>query len=194
MKRAALTAGLSLLLVAGITPPSRANDLYIDAVRDYVEDSILAWSSDLRIVEAVKAANAFHEYLTAEDIDAMDARWRAELASQERPLIRTVLDNSLSAFLHARQREADGLITEIIVMDAKGLSVAESEASSDYWQGDELKWQKTYLAGTRDIFIDRAEKDELTQMLQAQASMTLFDPDTDQPIGAITIGINLDGL
>ncbi|KQV34795.1 MULTISPECIES: hypothetical protein [unclassified Rhizobium] len=194
MKRTALVAGLSLLIAAGTVPPSRANELYIDAVKDYVQDSLRGWTNDQRIVDALKTGNAFHQYLTAEDIDAMDARWRIEFRSQERPLIRAVVDNSLSAFLRAKQKEADGLVTEIIVMDAKGLSIAESEASSDYWQGDEPKWQKTYLTGTRDIFIDRAEKDESTQMLQVQASMTVFDPETDQPIGAITIGINLDGL
>lgn len=194
MKRAALATGLFLLLTAGTVPLSRANELYIDAVNDYAQDNLRDWTNDPRIVDALKTGNAFHQYLTAEDIDAMDARWRIELRSQERPLIRAVVDNSLSAFLREKQKEADGLVTEIIVMDAKGLSIAESEASSDYWQGDEPKWQKTYLTGTRDIFIDRAEKDELTQMLQVQASMTVFDPETNQPIGAITVGINLDGL
>jgi hypothetical protein len=79
-------------------------------------------------------------------------------------------------------------------IDAKGLSAGESEVSSDYWQGDELKWQKTYLAGSPVLFVDAAEKDESTQMLQSQASLTISDPQTGKPLGAITIGINLDAL
>ena len=98
--------------------------------------------------------------------------------------------------LHLKDKQvaSGGVITEIFVIDAKGLSVGESEISSDYWQGDELKWQKTYLAGASALFVDAAEKDESTQMLQSQASLTISDPNTGQPIGAITIGINLDAL
>jgi hypothetical protein len=43
------------------------------------------------------------------------------------------------------------------------------------------------------IFVDEAEKDESTQMLQSQVSMTIAD-ETGAPIGAITVGINLNAL
>lgn len=39
MKRAALATGLFLLLTAGTVPLSRANELYIDAVKDYAQDN-----------------------------------------------------------------------------------------------------------------------------------------------------------
>jgi hypothetical protein len=38
------------------------------------------------------------------------------------------------------------------------------------------------------------EEDESTQALQSQASVTISDPETGEPIGAITVGINLDML
>jgi hypothetical protein len=43
------------------------------------------------------------------------------------------------------------------------------------------------------VFVDGARKDEPTQMLQSQVSMTIVD-ENDKPIGAITIGVNLDQL
>jgi phosphopantothenoylcysteine synthetase/decarboxylase len=44
------------------------------------------------------------------------------------------------------------------------------------------------------VFVDEVEEDESTQALQSQASVTISDPETGEPIGAITVGINLDML
>jgi hypothetical protein len=46
-------------------------------------------------------------------------------------------------------------------------------------------------AGPDAVFVDEAEKDESTQMLQSQVSFTVVDPATWQTIGAITFGVNL---
>ena len=51
-----------------------------------------------------------------------------------------------------------------------------------------------FLVGPDALFVDEVEQDESTQALQSQASMTIADPDSGEPIGAITIGINLDQL
>jgi hypothetical protein len=50
------------------------------------------------------------------------------------------------------------MITEMFVMDAKGLNVGQSDVTSDYWQGDEAKWQKTYGAGPGVVFVDGSRK------------------------------------
>ncbi len=194
MIRGTLTACIAGLL-AGLTPASSAaNELHVAVVTSYIDENVRGWIHDPQIVEVLKNSNAYHQYLTPKDIDALDVRWRSEFRGQSKPLIFSILNNSLSVFLRDKQREADGIITEILVMDAKGLAIGESEITSDYWQGDELKWQNTYLAGPNITFVDRVEKDASTQMLQVQASMTVSDPETGQPIGAITVGINLDAL
>src|SRR5215217_6606244 len=184
MIRAVLAICLSGL-IAGLTPKqSVANELHIAAVKAYIDENVISWIHDARIVEALKNSNAYHHYLTPRDIAGLDEQWRLEFRGQSKPLISAILNNALSMMLRDKQAQADGIITEILVMDAKGLAIGESDMTSDYWQGDELKWQNTYLAGPNIIFVDRAEKDESTQMLQAQASMTISDPDTGQPIGA----------
>ncbi|CAN7493653.1 hypothetical protein [Pararhizobium sp. LjRoot238] len=171
-----------------------AGDVHIGPVTAYVEANVRPWIEDPLVVEALKDLNERHAHLTPSDIDRMDAVWRTEVSGNVRPLIDKVMGNPLSKFLKAKQAASGGAITEIFVIDAKGLSIGESEVSSDYWQGDELKWQRTYLAGAGTLFVDRAEKDESTQMLQSQASLTVSDPQTHQPIGTITVGINLDAL
>ena len=109
-------------------------------------------------------------------------------------LINQVLANDLSNYLKNVSDQAGGLYTEIIVMDGKGLNAGQSAVTSDYWQGDEDKWSKTYAVGPDAVFVDEVEKDESTQMLQSQVSFTIIDPATNQVIGAITFGVNLDQL
>ena len=181
-------------LVALTAFSAAAQDAHVAPVTDYIETNIKPWLSDPVLVDAVKAQNAQNAGLAQADIDALDKKWRAETEGSSKEMIDGVLGNALSQFLKAKQQEAGGLITEVFVMDNKGLNVGQSDVTSDYWQGDEDKWSKTYGAGPDAIFIDGAEKDESTQMLQSQGSIAIKDPASGEVIGAITVGINLDAL
>ena len=181
-------------LVALTAFSAAAQDAHVAPVTDYIETNVKPWLSDPVLVDAVKAQNAQNAGLAQADIDALDKKWRAETEGSSKEMIDGVLGNALSQFLKAKQQEAGGLITEVFVMDNKGLNVGQSDVTSDYWQGDEDKWSKTYGAGPDAIFIDGAEKDESTQMLQSQGSIAIKDPASGEAIGAITVGINLDAL
>ncbi|WEZ82375.1 hypothetical protein P6U16_14685 [Rhizobium sp. 32-5/1] len=189
-KFAVLVASASFLFSAGLTS---AEEAYVAPVKDYIESNVKSWISDPVIIEAIKAQNAKNAALSQADIDALDQKWRAEVEGSDRAMIDGVLANPVSALLKAKQEASDGTITEVFVMDAKGLNVGQNDVTSDYWQGDEDKFQKSFGAGAGAIFVDEAEKDESTQILQSQASTTIVD-ETGAPIGAVTIGINLDSL
>ncbi|MDA4846242.1 hypothetical protein [Hoeflea poritis] len=186
----ALAATVMALGVQG----SLAAGEHVPAVKDYASANIMPWISDGAVVAAIAAQNKANSALTQAEIDALDQKWRAGVDGGDTTLIDAVLGNSLSDFLRDKQMASNGVITEIFVMDSKGLNVGQSEVTSDYWQGDEGKWKKTYGSGdAAAIFVDEAEKDESTQMLQSQVSMTIADA-SGAPIGAITIGINLNEL
>ena len=193
MKNTLKYAVAAVALMAGVSAATAAEE-HIPAVTDYANANIKTWVSDKAVVEAIKAQNAKNASLAQSDIDALDQKWRAGVDGGDMAMIDEVLANPLSGFLRDKQMASNGVITEIFVTDDKGLNVGQSDVTSDYWQGDEAKWQKTY--GTGDaaaIFVDEAEKDESTQMLQSQVSMTIAD-ETGAPIGAITVGINLNAL
>ena len=119
-------------------------------------------------------------------------RKRAEWAKPgERALHRAVTDGECAARLRALVA-ADPVIVEAMVMDQRGALVCASVGTSDYWQGDEAKWLKSFGAGT--LHIEEAERDESTQLMQSQASLPIRDPRTGTVIGAITVGVNLDAL
>ncbi len=124
-------------------------------------------------------------------ITQLDNRWVSESASTSKPLIAATLSNPLSTYLTRIQAHSVGLYTEIFVMDAVGLNVGQSNFTSDYWQGDEAKWQKTYLAGPQAVFIDEAEWHEDSGTWRAQVNLSISDAAGAQAIGAATFEINL---
>jgi hypothetical protein len=189
MHRFALAALSFGALVAGTAlPPAPA------LAQDHVAP-ITAMAPRLRaLVAAVKAQNTRHASLTQADIDRLDKQWRAEVSASARPLITSVMAHPLSATLKAMQAGSNGLITEVFVMDNRGLNVGQSEVTSDYWQGDEAKFQRTFDVGPTALFVDKVEQDESTQEFQSQLSFTLVDPADGSKIGAVTIGLSIERL
>lgn len=182
-----------LLLFGALTTAATAND-FAPQITKLMNEQIKPWLSDPAVVDAVKAQNAKTSGLSDADIDKLDKQWRAEAKAGGGPLVNEVMGNALSAFLKGKKDGSGGVYSEIFVMDAKGLNVGASDVTSDYMQGDEGKWQKTYPVGPDAMFIDDVEFDESSKTFQSQVSGTVVDPATGQPIGAITVGINVEKL
>ncbi len=165
-----------------------------DSIREFGETRVKAWISNPIVTAALREQNARNATLSDSDIIAMDQQWRAETRSDRRPLIDRVLANELSRFLSQSKAEQRGIVTEVFVMDNRGLNVGQSDVTSDYWQGDEAKWQQTFLVGPDAVMIDEVELDESTQTFQSQLNMTITDETTGEVIGAITVGIDVEAI
>jgi len=152
------------------------------------------WLKDPAIVEAVKKQNQANANISQDEIVALDKKWRAETGAGDQPMIKAVLANGLSKFLKSKKEESGGLFTEIFVMDNKGLNVGQSDVTSDYWQGDEAKWKKTFSVGANALHLSDVEKDESTQTFQSQISLPVVDPKDNSVVGAITLGVNVELL
>jgi len=193
MKKLALLAfvsfGLSLDAVADTSLPPDATALISPA---FIE-STRAWLGEPIVGFSVKAQNLRRGALEQSDILALDEEWRAERESGSKPLIAATLTSPLSIYLIRKQAEARGLFTEIFVMDKNGLNVGQSAITSDYWQGDEAKFQKTFDVGPDAVFIDEPEWDDDSRIWRAQLNLTLTNDDKE-PIGAATVEVNLTEL
>jgi len=185
---------IAVLATIFLVPAAHAAGEHEGPIRKLVEDQIKGWTTNAVIVEAVRSQNDKHAGLTQADIDALDKKWRAETEASAKPMINGLLGRDASKILVGYKNDGAGLFTEIFAMDNKGLNVAQSDVTSDYWQGDEAKWKKSFLAGPDGLFIDEVEFDESTQTYQAQVSISIADPDSGEAIGAITVGINVELL
>jgi len=161
---------------------------------DLASREISGWASNPVIVAATRAQNQVTRNYTDAEIASLDKSWRSEVGMSAQPTINPVLDNAASEFLRGKRDDSKGLFTEIFIMDGRGLNVAASDVTSDYWQGDEAKWQETYAVGPNAVHISEVELDESTQIYQSQVSLTITDPTTGETIGAVTIGVNVELL
>ena len=175
-------------------PQAGSADEYDAQIQNFVENKLKGWMSDEAVVAAVKAQNEAHAELDDGKINELDQTWRAEADAGGGPMIAQILGRAISEKLKAHKAGNEELITEIFVMDNRGLNVGQSDVTSDYWQGDEAKWQKTYSAGPNVVFVDEIEFDDSTELFQTQVSMSVTDPADGSVIGAVTVGLNIEAL
>lgn len=155
-------------------------------------DEIRGWSASPVVLLTLEASNTRHDGLTEPKIIELDKQWRAERKTDDQPLITAVLASPLSSYLTAIQAASLGLYSEIFVMDNKGLNAGQSAITSDYWQGDEAKFQKTFPKGPTAIFIDDPEMNDETGTERVQVNMSITDGvDT---VGTVTVEVNLTEL
>ena len=174
--------GLSATAVSAAEPSA--------AALAFAQSQAATWINHPAIVAAVIEQNIETAGLSEADIIAMDDAWRSEIGAASTPTISSVLDAPASAHLREHVSEHAGMITEVFVMDARGLNVASSGITSDYWQGDEAKWSETYPKGADAVHVSEIELDESTQTYQMQVSLPVTDPASGDVVGAVTFGLN----
>lgn len=180
------------LFCAGIFTPSAfaLDDIAKKALDELVKAEIKPLMNTPEFIRAIQEQNKKTAKYTQDEINRLDAEWIKEYPLPTRPLIEPILNKPASALLKKIKVENADTFTEIFLIDAKGLTVAASSATSDYWQGDEAKWKQTFLAGPDAIHYSEIELDKSTQKKQAQISLSIVDPATKQVIGAITFGVS----
>lgn len=185
-----LSLAIAGLLLVGLQSPASAGG-HDAKIQKYIKADVRSWLGSEELQRAVYQQSLNHSGLTEKDISDLDLQWRAEKLVGGGDLISSKMTNKLSAFLRGIKAASGGIITEIFVMDNKGLNVAQTNGTGDYMQGDEAKWKKTYLVGASAVFIDDVEKED--GMNIAQASLAVAR-DNGYLLGAVTIGINVDAL
>ncbi|MBB4238139.1 hypothetical protein [Rhizobium esperanzae] len=185
------TIGLAAFLFP--LTPGFAEPAYIPLVRDYVERQVRPMVETPLVLKAIAEQNVEFGDVSEMDMRVLDETYRSEIDRHHLSMVKLLLDKSVSHYLKTRQDASQGAIVEFFVTDSHGLNVGQSTITTDYWQGDEEKYLKTFANGSREIFIDRAERNETTQMLETQASFVVLDEE-EKPIGVATVTIAIDAL
>ena len=183
---------LSTALVAVLTTNAASADEVSDRIMELAVNQLSGWLVSPSLIDAIREQNDKHAGLSQDDIDTMDQAWRTQADAGSGPLIVDLLSRSVSQYLRDQQSNSDGLVAEVFVMDNLGLNVAQSDPTSDYWQGDEAKFQETFGKGAGSIHIGEVEFDDSSGYYQVQVSMTIDDPINGSPIGAATFGISME--
>lgn len=190
MKKILLPVAMfGMLVPAAHAQPSP--QIYLD---NNLQSSINAFLDNDIVLTALAYQNERHKNLDQEGVVAMDNMWRQQREEEDRPFIAAVLSNPLSTYLTRVQAHSAGIFTEIFIMDDKGLNVGQSSISSDYWQGDEAKWQRTYQGNVGAVFVDEPEFNNATEQWRVQYNVAITNEDGSENIGAATVEVNLSEL
>ena len=172
-----------------LATPSLAGNPYSETLTDLVNSTISNWVQDPAVIAAILEQNATSAGYSDDQIAELDALWQSG-SSEGQDLIDGVWHNALSEQLKGYKNTAPHLYSEIFVVDGRGLNVGQSNITSDYFQGDEAKWQVPHETG--EIHFGDVEFDESSQTYLSQVSAPIMHEGAF--IGTITVGVNVEGL
>jgi hypothetical protein len=141
-----------------------------------------AIAADPEILKAVAAKNAMRE--TLEEIRRKDGDWAA---NPQTPLRKQLSGNACAQRLRDLTKD-DPAIVEVILMDWQGANVCVSRETSDYWQGDEAKFRKTYGAD-KEVLVDEPAFDASSGTYAIQLSVMVMD--RSAKLGALTLTLRV---
>ena len=143
------------------------------------------------LVDAVKAANLERAEYTDADISSLDQAWIDDEPSIQAQ-VAAVANNELSDYLKSFiAKNLDEV--EVFVTDIRGLNVAMTDRTSDFWQGDEGWWKSTFADGKGTPFIAAVEYDESSKAYAMNIGAPIYDPQTNKAIGVLrgTLDVSL---
>lgn len=120
----------------------------------------------------------------------MDKKWTE--ASDSDPLAREYLMNEASLALKKILREEEDII-EIFITDKFGGLVASSRRTRNFYQGNELWWQKAFAAARDGVFVGDIKFDETSKAWGVPLALPIRDSE-DNVIGVGRTIINTENL
>jgi len=109
------------------------------------------------VIRSVVKANLENVHFTPQEITAIDQQWRKTEGVDL--FIVSLITNELADQLKEFQEKQGGL-AEIFITDQKGLLIASTNKTSDFYQGDELWWQEAFLRNDPNGSFGNREYDE----------------------------------
>lgn len=139
--------------------------------------------------ESIRALAAQPEKITRFDygyIDSLEREW----AMPDSTLRKGVLETSFSKYLRREVPKRFSFVSELFIFDRSGALVASSADTTDYYQGDEMKYTQTF-SKNQNQFLDRLRFDESTGKFLVQITMLIPGQGKGANTLAVTLGIDV---
>ena len=137
------------------------------------------------LIEEVKQRNELNIPLTY--IKNIDSQWKSY--PDDHHIKTSMYSSPAGAYLKARVDARDSIFSEIFLTDGQGANITAWPITTDYWQGDEAKWGRSFNNGKGDIHIGNLEFDESSQKNAIQVSVPIIDE--GRAIGVLIAGIKI---
>src|SRR5262245_9598747 len=120
-------------------------------------NQVVGWASTDRLVRDAQQQSS--QPLGRERIRQIDAAWQR--GEDPEGLATSLGSNACADALRALIGTNHGF-GEAFVTDSRGALVCMSRRTSDYWQGDEAKWTRSWAGGTGAVFVSKVSHDDST--------------------------------
>ena len=149
-------------------------------------DGLQFLTKNAMLLQAVQEQN--RKQVSLDEIKKIDKEWIAGTS----PLIKELQENKVGKFLKNIIVQQADTYSEVFLTDDQGANVACYPATSDYWQGDEAKFIKSYNGGNGTVYVGPASFDESTKTNAVQISVPMIY--NDKAIGVLIIGVKVSVL
>lgn len=183
-----VNAGSPAEIIGQVKAQITASDKADSKVKAFATSVILSFSTNPVFIEAIKAQNS--KKITLDQIKKQDQEWRD--AEDELAIHEELLGNACAQEI-VKQIKANPAIAEAFVMDNQGANVGQNDLTSDYWQGDEAKWQNSFNGGKGGADVGKLKFDKSANASLQQVSVPVIDTD-GTVVGAICVGVNTSKL
>jgi hypothetical protein len=122
----------------------------------------------------------------------LDAQWQALAPGHYSDMAKRVADQKASIAMAQWQKRHEALVTEVMLTNSFGTLVAMSQLTSDFWQGDEPKFEQHIGGGPRDIYVSPIRYDASTARFQVTVSMPIVVEGQWLPAGVLAIGLDVE--
>ncbi len=165
---------------AELTPEERKQ------LKETVENRARQWLTEPQLTSALRKPRHF----TEDQLATLDRDWEG---TNGMPSVahQGLLANPASTRLAELQRDTAPLFSEILLSDSNGFLIAASQATSDFYQGDEMHFSAAIGLPEGKSRIGAIEYDTSTQAFQVKFSLPVFLTGQDKAAGVLTFGVDI---
>jgi ABC-type amino acid transport substrate-binding protein len=161
-----------------------------------LSESLISEISSVLDIPQIIASGPRQESFT--DVMTQDSMWQAMAPLASTQLADRILDLAGSRTLYGWKVAQAGLVTEAMIMNNMGTLAAMSQLTTDYWQGDEAKFQKVLdatrqgLKGMEALYISPIRYDASTSRFQVTVSAPVGPIIEGVPLGVLMFGLDAE--
>lgn len=161
-------------------------------IKELLIGKIERWKHLSKLEALLLERNLKSKRFTQQEIAQCDKKWTQEFLRNDFSNSLALVDQDLSEQLREIKKKSLGMITEIIVTDSRGLNIAISDMTSDYWQGDEEKFTEVFSKPANTMHFGDINYDESTKRFQLQISVPLYTEEKHNPLGVMVFGVDVE--
>ncbi|MDQ2075981.1 ABC transporter substrate-binding protein [Marinimicrobium sp. ABcell2] len=163
-----------------------------NVIAERVAPTLNRWARSSGVHAALEEYNRLNQELEAADIRARERQWQEAFKARQYDVVDHWLHSELSKIFANWIADSEGITIEVVLMDARGFTVAASPMPAEYWQGGEARYERVLGRDAGELVFDDVRFYRSTERFKAHVGMPVIHPDTQEQLGVVSVGVNVE--